>query len=164
MWLRYFDIISFKHLMFFVIEALISCMVLDVFHPWPRDALIGVAERFMVVLEKNIPKEVGTKSFSNLMNFHQIHKKTFLDLSNLDNLLYPLQAHLASEFTLTKHSVILVIWPLGGSSTAFISQEVLASVAQHAAEVHVSVYQEGWTTVCSKALQKQLTINPKPVS
>ena len=38
-------------------QALISCMVLDVFHPWPRDALIGVAERFMVVLEKNIPNE-----------------------------------------------------------------------------------------------------------
>ena len=50
-------------------------MVLDVFHPWPRDALIGVAERFMVVLEKNIPKEVGTKSFSNLMNFHQNSQK-----------------------------------------------------------------------------------------
>ncbi|CAL1153127.1 unnamed protein product [Cladocopium goreaui] len=55
--------------------ALISCMVLDVFHPWPRDALIDVAERFMVVLEKNIPNE-----------------------------------------------------------------EVLANIAQHSAEVHVSVY------------------------
>lgn len=33
--------------------ALISCMVLDVFHPWPRDALVGVAQRFMVVLSQN---------------------------------------------------------------------------------------------------------------
>ena len=41
-------------------EALISCMVLDVFHPWPRDALIDVAERFMVVLKKNIPNEDET--------------------------------------------------------------------------------------------------------
>lgn len=41
-------------------EALISCMVLDVFHPWPKDALIDVAERFMVVLEKNIPNEDET--------------------------------------------------------------------------------------------------------
>lgn len=41
-------------------EALISCMVLDVFHPWPRDALIDVAESFMVVLEKNIPNEDET--------------------------------------------------------------------------------------------------------
>ena len=33
-------------------------MVLDVFHPWPRDALVGVAQRFMVVLsEKNIQDE-----------------------------------------------------------------------------------------------------------
>ncbi|CAJ1459802.1 unnamed protein product, partial [Effrenium voratum] len=56
--------------------ALISCMCLDVFHPWPRDALVGVAERFMEVLqEKNIQNE-----------------------------------------------------------------EVLASIAQHSAEVHVSVY------------------------
>ena len=35
-------------------------MVLDVFHPWPKDALIDVAERFMVVLEKNIPNEDET--------------------------------------------------------------------------------------------------------
>ena len=34
-------------------KALISCMVLDVFHPWPRDALVGVAQRFMVVLSQN---------------------------------------------------------------------------------------------------------------
>lgn len=132
-------------------------MVLDVFHPWPRDALIGVAERFMVVLEKNIPNEVGTKVFSNkILNFHQNSQETLLDLLN------PLQAHLASEFTLTKRSAILVIWPLAGLSTALIAQEVLASVAQHAAEVHVSVYQEGWATICSNALQKQLIFEHQP--
>ena len=39
-------------------QALISCMVLDVFHAWPRDALVGVADRFLVVLaERNIPNE-----------------------------------------------------------------------------------------------------------
>ena len=31
--------------------ALISCMSLDVFHPWPRDALNGVAQRFLQELK-----------------------------------------------------------------------------------------------------------------
>eukprot|EP00931_Biecheleriopsis_adriatica_P003888 TRINITY_DN10563_c0_g2_i1.p1 TRINITY_DN10563_c0_g2~~TRINITY_DN10563_c0_g2_i1.p1 ORF type:complete len:2985 (-),score=661.93 TRINITY_DN10563_c0_g2_i1:306-8801(-) len=42
--------------------ALISCMVLDVFHPWPRDALVGVAARFLVVLAENNIKNEETLS------------------------------------------------------------------------------------------------------
>ncbi|CAE8644925.1 unnamed protein product [Polarella glacialis] len=38
--------------------ALISCMVLDVFHAWPRDALIGVADRYLKQLgDVNIQDE-----------------------------------------------------------------------------------------------------------
>eukprot|EP00930_Biecheleria_cincta_P085161 TRINITY_DN7456_c0_g2_i1.p1 TRINITY_DN7456_c0_g2~~TRINITY_DN7456_c0_g2_i1.p1 ORF type:complete len:2485 (-),score=519.86 TRINITY_DN7456_c0_g2_i1:101-6748(-) len=40
--------------------ALISCMALDVFHPWPRDALVGVAERFLVVLSGDNIKDDET--------------------------------------------------------------------------------------------------------
>ena len=111
MWFRYhFDVIFFKHILewyghwdietfasccfWFQLEALISCMVLDVFHPWPRDALIGVAERFMEVLEKNIPNEVACVF---RVNFHQNshvgscgYKMTFL-----------LHEFEASEFTLS---------------------------------------------------------------
>ena len=40
-------------------------MVLDVFHAWPRDALVGVADRFLVQLgERNIPNEERTLKVS----------------------------------------------------------------------------------------------------
>lgn len=37
--------------------GLINCTVIDQFHPWPRDALISVAERFLEDVELNITAE-----------------------------------------------------------------------------------------------------------
>ena len=86
-------------------------MCLDVFHPWPRDALVGVAERFMEVLqEKNIQNEEGS------------------------------DARRAG----VKRSV---------------SQEVLASIAQHSAEVHVSVYKARKSQSGNPEIRKSDSLN-----
>eukprot|EP00439_Symbiodinium_sp_Y106_P047493 s1232_g6.t1 len=46
--------------------ALISCMVLDVFHAWPRDALVGVADRFLLKLrQRNIENEETLQAISH---------------------------------------------------------------------------------------------------
>ena len=36
--------------------GLINCTIIDKFHPWPRDALVGVAERFLGEIEMDNPE------------------------------------------------------------------------------------------------------------
>eukprot|EP00746_Dinoflagellata_sp_MGD_P094656 gnl/MRDRNA2_/MRDRNA2_37720_c0_seq1.p1 gnl/MRDRNA2_/MRDRNA2_37720_c0~~gnl/MRDRNA2_/MRDRNA2_37720_c0_seq1.p1 ORF type:complete len:2173 (+),score=502.56 gnl/MRDRNA2_/MRDRNA2_37720_c0_seq1:470-6520(+) len=65
--------------------ALISCMVVDEFHPWPRDALDGVATRFLTELydKGNITNEETLAAVAaNMAEVHlsiDVANKKFLD-------------------------------------------------------------------------------------
>jgi len=60
--------------------ALISCMVLDVFHPWPREALNGVAQRFL----DELYHAGNIKSEETLVNIaaHMAEVHLSIDVSN----------------------------------------------------------------------------------
>jgi dynein heavy chain len=60
--------------------ALVSCMVIDVFQAWPRDALQGVAQRFLVELQEkgNIP----TEDMVTLVSAHTAEVHLSIDAAN----------------------------------------------------------------------------------
>ena len=50
--------------------GLINCTIIDKFHPWPRDALVGVAERFLGEIEMDNPETNIPKLAAHMAEEH----------------------------------------------------------------------------------------------